>query len=301
MKEKSFGLGVVFMLTSAASLSLVGLFGKLGLHSFSLTSLVFWRYFGAFIFCLILVKCMGKLKKKHLSFSQFKMHFLRAFLVLGAQYTFFYYAEKSTLLNATALLNTGPIFISLIDWGILRKKIGKSTWIGVFISFIGILCILQPNKEIFSSLALVGLFSGAFQGASQVVFGMSSQTEKSDLSVLYLIFTCSLLSLVPALLGGQSLSLGNQESSSVVWVFLGLGVATALNQIFRAEAYQQATPSSLSTFLYFSVLLAGLWDWLVFSRTPSLLSFFGAFLVVLGGGLKVYLRHRILQKRERGL
>ena len=298
MKEKSFGLGVVFMLSSAASLSLVGLLGKLGLNSLSLTSLIFWRYFGAFILCLILVKCMGKLRIRHLSFSQFKLHFLRAFLVLGAQYTFFYYADKSTLLNATVLLNTGPIFISLIDWGVLRKKTGKSTWVGVLISFIGILCLLHPNKEIFSVLGLVGLFSGAFQGASQVVFGLSSQTEKSDLSVLYLIFTCSLLSLVPALLVDKSLGLESQPNISMVWMFLGLGLVTALNQIFRAEAYRHSSPSSLSTFLYFSVLLAGLWDWLFFSRTPSLLSFFGAFLVVAGGGAKVYLRHRILQKKE---
>ena len=298
MKEKSFGLGVVFMLGSAASLSLVGLLGKMGLYSFSLTSLIFWRYFCAFIICLIFVKCIGKLKRKHISFSQFKLHFLRAFLVLASQYSFFYYAENSTLLNATVLLNTGPIFLSLIDWKFLHKKIGKSTWIGVLISFIGILCVLQPDKEIFSILALVGLFSGIFQGASQVVFGLSSQTEKSDLGVLYLLFACAMLSLVPAVFADFSLGLEGQRGTGIEWIFLGVGVVTMLNQIFRAEAYQHSSPSSLSTFLYFSVLLAGFWDWIVFSRTPSLLSFFGAFLIILGGALKVYLRRIILQAKK---
>ncbi len=295
---KSFSTAVLFMASSATSLSLVGLFGKLGLHSFSLTATLFWRFFSAFLVCFIFVKWKKQVKK--ISHKKLTPHLFRAFFVLGSQYSFFYYVNNDSLLNATALLSTGPLFIPFIEKMFQKKRIGKSTWVGIIVAFIGVLCILQPGIEIFSPLIFIGIFSGIFQGCSQVIFGISSKEERSDLSVLYLLFICSFFSLFPYLLLSSS---GANEiptmSLGSILVILALGVTTFCNQIFRAEAYQRSAPGKLAVFTYISVVLAGVWDALFFHNTPNYLAILGSSLVIFGGILKIHLRNKAIKKYQK--
>jgi drug/metabolite transporter (DMT)-like permease len=294
MKKESFAAGVSYMLLSATGLSLVGLFGKLGIPLFSLEAIIFWRYVSGVVLCLGFLWLTGRLNGL-LSFRNPKLQLLRAVFVLGAQYSFYYYIQKDTLLNGMVLLSLGPLFIPLIEWMVFRSPIGKSTWVGLIVSFIGMLCVLQPSAGIFSLLGLIGMLAGLCQGCSQVVFGLSAKNERTDLSVLYTFVLCLILSFIPYLFTGDV-----KETASplfLVWIVLGMGAASVLNQLARAWAYQHGTPSRLSTFLYFSILLGGLFDWLIFHHPPNALSVIGAALVIAGGVLKIYLRSLILRGR----
>lgn len=296
MKQTSFYRGVGFMMLSAAGMSLVGLFGKLGIKDLTVSALMFWRYAAASLLIFFPLLCLGRLEGA-LNFRHFKIQWIRAFFLLISQYCFYYYLMRSNLLNATALLNTGPVFIALIDWGILRKKVGVSTWIGTFMSFLGALLILQPDEGILSLLSLVGLLSGVSQGASQIVFGIQSEKEeKPHISILHLFSLCAVLSLIPFLFFRFEGGRGMQFSAWDLGIILTLGVASIVNQLFRAEAYAHGTPSRLSPYLYFAVLLAGVWDWLIFGLIPNWISLVGAAFIVLGGLLKILLRNWILSK-----
>ncbi len=285
------------MMLSAAGMSLVGLFGKWGIEGLSVQALMFWRYIAALALMSATLFLFGKLKGAfHL--RHLKIEALRTFFVLLAQYCFFIYLLQNNLLNASALLNTGPVFISLIEWGILRRKVGVSSWISAAISFAGALCILQPDAGIFSLVSLIGLLSGASQGASQVVFGFQTQTEeKPHVSVLHLFFLCALFSAIPFAFSPGQMAPAHSFSSWEFFVIAGLGAASIGNQIFRAEAYAHGSPSKLSPYLYLSVLLAGVWDWAFFGRIPNRLTILGALLIVLGGLAKIYLRNWILKRK----
>ena len=285
------------MVLSAAGISLVGLFGRWGIADLSIASLMFFRYIGASALLLFSLGGLGRLRG-FFAFRHLKLQLVRAFFVLLAQYCFFYYLSKADLLNASALLNTGPMFISLIEWGLLRKKVGMSSWVGATVSFIGALCILQPNTGMFSLLSLVGLLSGISQGASQVVFGIQSEKEEYPvLGVAHLFLLCSCLSFVPFLFSASWHTGPQFLSHWDIWVIVGVAVFSIMSQIFRARAYRLGTPSRLSPYLYFSVLLSGVWDWIFFHHIPNTLAILGATLIVLGGLLKVYLRNYLLKKR----
>jgi drug/metabolite transporter (DMT)-like permease len=293
-KPPSFSVGVVYILLSATGLAFVGLLGKLGEESLSLASLIFFRFLTAFLICFLWLWAAGYLKEGF-KFGNPKLHLVRTFFVLVSQYCFFYYVQNNTLLNATVLLNTGPLFIPLIEHGILRNRVGRSTWVGVIVSFMGVICILQPDAGIITLASAVGLLAGISQGASQVVFGISSKMEKSELSVLYLLFLCACFSFIPYVFSlFVSNPMGHVKGANLLIIVL-LGLASVLNQSFRAEAYRHSSPSRLSVFLYFSVLLAGVMDWTIFGKTPNFLSIIGACLIVLGGVLKIYLRRNVSQ------
>jgi len=196
------------------------------------------------------------------------------------------------------LVNTGPLFIPIIEWAVLRQKVGVSTWISLIISFLGVLLVLQPDKDLFSQVGWIGLLAGVTQGASQIVFGINSKVERSDLGVFYLSLSCLILSLGPVLFFGK-MTVPTYELTHIFWIVSALGIASILNQLARAVAYQHGTPSRLSSFMYASVLLAGLWDWLFFGNLPNAFSIMGSILVVLGGLSKIYLRIKILDYKNR--
>ena len=297
MQKESFTTGVVFTLLSATGIALVGLFGKWGGQDFSLEALIFWRYVSAFLLCFLFLWMCGKLRGG-LSFQRPMLHFMRAFFVLGAQYSFYYYIQRETLLNGLVLLSLGPFLIPLIEWVVMRHRIGKSTWVSLIVSFIGVLCILQPDAGIFSLLSLVGVLAGICQGCSQVVFGMSRQHERMELSTLYMIFLCLVLSLIPYLAFAPSLGFKHPGNHwGTIGIIIMLGIASVMSQLTRAVAYQHGTPSRLATFLYFSILLGGVFDWLLFDQIPNALTALGTALVIGGGLLKIYLRSFILKNK----
>lgn len=286
-KEESFPMAAGYTLLSASGMSLVGLLGKLGDSIFLLPSLIFWRFLSGFLICFTMLWFMGLIRHQFWV-KNLKMHLLRALLVLGAQYSFYYYIQKESLLNGTMLLSTGPLFIPIIEWIVLKKKVRAASWLAIGISFVGVICVLQPDREIISLFSAIGLFSGICQGASQVVFGINVKEERSDVGVLYLMFFCALLSLGPFLIG-ETIEPGDRGGfwPSILLV-LGLGLASVFNQLARATAYQHGEPSRLAVFLYFSVILAGFWDWLVFNQLPNWLSVLGAVLIICAGILKLY-------------
>lgn len=288
MDNKDYMSGVFFILLSAVGLSITGLLGKIGFESLTLPGMVFWRYLTGFLFCLFLFFLARKLEEG-ISLEAIKMQGLRALFLLGSQYCFYFFLERNSLLNAMALLNTGPLFIPIFERWILGQHIPKSAWIGIGISFVGVILVLQPNAAIFSYMSLVGLTAGFCQGASQVVFGINTKRDNSNTGVFILMFLAAFASFIPYLFTRATFTPGHHVDIGIVLLLMGLGIASVINQFFRSEAYKRGSPSRLAAFLYFSVLLAGFYDWAFFDLAPDPLSVLGAVLIICGGLLKIYI------------
>lgn len=294
--QESFSLGVIFMLLSALGLAFTGLLGKIGLTRLSLIPLLFWRYVATFFFTLLMMGAMRSFQQG-LQITHFRMHLLRAVLVITTQYSYYFYLENNSIFNAVVLLNTAPLFIPIIERIALGRKIGVSTGISLVIAFVGMLCILQPDTQLFSRTMWIGLLAGIAQGASQVVFGINSKQERSDLSLFYLSLLCLIITAIPLpFVSSRILIIPLTTHHLLYETLLGLGLATLFNQFFRSMAYWHSTPSRLAPFFYVSVVFAGIWDWLFFNNVPNLLSIAGAVLVILGGLAKVYFRGKILRR-----
>ncbi len=284
------------MLLSASGLGVIGLLAKMGMKEFSVLALLFWRFFIAFIVCIAWFSIKHPLKEMF-NFKNSGLQLLRVFFLLLGQYGFFYYLEYSDLLSATVLLNTGPLFIPLIERCILKAKVGKSTWIAVVVSFIGMLCIFQPDGGIFSWISFIGLIAGMSQGASQVVFGIRVKKENPEASIVHLFFFCSIVTLIPYL-SVPNIWITQEELTILNTCLLGgLAIATLWNQVSRSAAYTYGSPARLSPFLYFSVVLAGVFEWTIFHQIPNALSIIGAALVFIGGAIKIFMRKDFLQKK----
>lgn len=297
--SSSFEKGIVWMLLSAACLSFSILFLKINLSYLNYYFLVFLRFFIPFLFILILFSIRWEWKVLIFS-THIPLQLFRCACVLVSQYGIVFYLTKNTLLNATVLLNTAPLFIPIIEWIFLGHRPGKSTILGALLAFLGVILILHPNRSLFTPISGIGLLAAIGQAGSQVLYGLKPKSENPLASLFYLFLFSSLFSgVLFFLIEGKEKIEWSQNYDWIIFTSLILmALGTLLNQYFRGLAYRCGRPSTLVTFLYFSVFVSAFLDWVVFKHTPSLLTVIGSVLIVLGGVLKVFLRAKILKSKK---
>lgn len=294
--KTSYEWGVLWMLLSATMLSCSFFFLKINIASINYFFLLLLR----FSIPLIVVTLIIILFRDWKAFkTTIGLQISRALCVVIAQYGFAYYISKNTLLNATVLLNAAPLFIPLIEWLFLKHKPGKSTIAGALISFFGVILILRPTASLFTPLSAVGLIAAVAQASSQILFGMRPKSQSVLSGLFYLFLLTSAFSLFVFLFAEEAEKLPDMNTVHG-WLLLSvilMGFATLLNQYFRGLAYRCGRPSTLATFLYFSVFVSFCFDWFFFHNIPTFLSIMGSLLVLAGGFIKIYLRAHILKKR----
>ncbi len=98
------------------------------------------------------------LKTQHIGY-----HFGRAAFGVSASFLYMLSMEHISMVNATLLFNTTPIFIPLLSILFLGAVVTKRTWLAIGIGFIGIILIIRPSEQIFTQPGNhIGLASGIF-------------------------------------------------------------------------------------------------------------------------------------------
>lgn len=278
MRLKKFEKGIVYILFSTSFLSFFSLCVKFGLREVSIWTMTLMRFLLPLLFAMPILWMTGAFKKMW-PLKNIRLQFYRSSAVFIGQLSMIYYLTRASLLDATLLWGTGPIFIPLILRIFYKQRILKVTWITIAVSFVGIVLILKPDQGIFDPFSVWGLISGLSMAISQILFGLSTEKGDPGENLFYLFLFSSILSLIPYFLYEEnhfSFQLSNIEVGSVIGIALG----TLGNQFFRGLAYQQAPPALLTPFLYFSILLSGFFDWMVFKQTPDILTLIGSILVI---------------------
>lgn len=280
------------MLLSAATLSFFTLFAKFSIDSTSYFLLIFLRFAIPLVLLVPYLLWSTSIKELFLK-SNFKMQLLRGSCILVYQYSIFYYLMYSSLLDATVLQNTAPLFMPILERLFFKHRFEKKVFLSIFISFVGVLCILQPDRSIFAKLSIAGFLAPLGQAGSQVLYGHQAKHENQKSTLLYQFFFCSVVSAIVFVFFKEFFGEANslEHYSPLLWVnIICLGVASILNQSFRGAAYKHGRASALAPFLYGSIIFSAVLDWAIFHYLPNWLSLVGAILVIAGGLIQVYKR-----------
>jgi len=272
------------MLLSAANLSIYSLFVKEGSQGISVIAITFFRFFLPLLICLPFFWWGGTLKELW-PLKNIRLQFLRSVSVIGTQLAMIYYLTKASLLDANMLWCTGPIFIPILSRLFYGTRIPKITWLSIGISFLGVALVLKPDEGIFDLFSLFGLLSGIGMAISQVLYGVNMERGKMGENLFYLFFFCSALMVIPFFVW-EDVAFDLNASKATVLAVIALSLASLFNQWFRGLAYRCASPIFLTPFLYFSVIVSGFFDWIVYRQTPDLWAYVGIALVLLGAGIK---------------
>lgn len=210
-------------------------------------------------------------------------HLLRGLAGLGAMYCFFFAIGRMRLADAVLLNYSLPLFVPFIESGWLGEPFPRRLWRGIGIGFLGLLLILKPGLSMFQPAALVGLLAAVLAALAQVGVRRLTRTEPVTRIVFYFGVVSTLVSAPPALLSWTT------PSRALLPALLLLGLTATLAQLFMTRAYAHAPAAQVGPFIYSSVVFAGGFDWLLFSRLPDAITLAGAALVCFAGILTLRL------------
>lgn len=270
--DTNLPLGIFLIVLTWILFAIINAFVKVMSESLSTHAILFFQNFFAFLLFIPFI-CINpnvlKTKKPALVI-------LRAILGVLTYYLLFFSVKMIPLVDAALLSNTAPLFIPFILLFWIKKKISKMQLLGIFVGFCGVILILKPGVEIFSFGSIIALLAGMC--TAMVMATVRLLSSESPVTVIFYYMLISSLILFPFLW------LEWQTPSTKLWLFLIIsGILMYFTQIFFTQAFKYACATNLGPFSYTFVIVAGIIDWLVWGNVPTLFSFIGIILVILGG------------------
>ena len=191
------------------------------------------------------------------------------------------------LANATAILQSLPLAMTVAGALVLGERVGPLRWSAVAVGFLGVLLIVQPGADGFNVYSLHALGSVAAVTLRDVVTRQMSPALPSltvaSATALTVTLAFGLLALVPGLSGAWV------RPSAQGWGLLALAAAFLVAGYLLAVMMMRAGEVSfIAPFRYTGLLWALLLGVLLWGDWPDLLTLMGAALVVAAGSFALW-------------
>ncbi|OGT40673.1 MAG: hypothetical protein A3E81_04120 [Gammaproteobacteria bacterium RIFCSPHIGHO2_12_FULL_36_30] len=242
--------------------------------------LIFFRFSISLILLLPWV-----IKNPHFTFKiqQPAQYIIRILAALLGLFFVFYAIKFIPLVDALLLNNTSPLFVPLIAWLLVGAKTPAKALFGIALGFVGIAIILHPGLKIISFASLIALASGLLVALAIVQMRLISKTSQTIQMLFYYFLVSTIISGIVAALQWKS-PIGYET-----WfLLLGIGIFGTLYQVVATMAYVTAPVRLISPLIFLTVIFGGLFDWLIWGSTPSLLTYIGTLLVIIGAIITIY-------------
>ncbi|HZY65488.1 MAG: DMT family transporter [Actinomycetota bacterium] len=208
---------------------------------------------------------------------------LGGFLAFTVYHVTLNYGEVTVTAGpASLLVNTAPIFTALLATAFLGERLRGIGWVGMFVSFVGAALIALGEGEglRFAPGAFIILIAAVSVSIYLVIQKPYLKKYGSLNFTAYAIWAGTLFTLVflPGLAGEvRSAPL----DATLALVYLGI-FPTAIAYVTYAYVFSQLTASRGVSFLYLVGPTAFVIAWIWLGEVPSLLSFIGAGIVLMG-------------------
>ena len=255
-------------------------------------SIAFWRLI---IACLILALILTVLRKPfqlNLVGKNLKELFILSFF-LGLHFIFFISAVKdTTILNATVLVNTTPIFSMFVSSFLFKLKPSRLAILGLTISFIGV-CVIAYNETITANVR-PEVFSGNLKGDLEAVFaalvesfylnyGRKIRNQMTILSTMFPIYMLTAIIVGVLSVPATNKILTLPTETAIILPLVGLGLLpTAMAHTLYFSSLSNLKSFETATMALIEPVGATVLGIILFKEIPQYLFVFGATLILLG-------------------
>ncbi len=302
------GLGIFFIALGMFSISINDMMIKLLSGDYPLHQLVFARSGLGILISLIIVQLEGGwhiLKTKRPG-----LHALRGILIVIANMSYFAALAAMPLADATALFFVAPLMITLLSVPILGEKVGPVRMTAVLIGFGGALIMQRPWQsaealDVNRLVLLLPILAAFTYALNQILTRKLGMTSKASAMAVYIQASFILVSLGFFFVAGDGRFAEGVENPSWIfllrpwlwpasedlWVFIALGVNSAIVGYSLSQAYRVADAGTIAPYEFLGLPLAVLWGFAVFGDLPVVAVWIGMILI-LASGLLVFIRER---------
>ena len=162
------------------------------LHTFEIA--FFRNFFGMLAALPLLLKHGPGLLKT----DQLPRYVVRCVLGVCAMFAGFWAIGHLPLAHAISLTYSSPLFVTIAAVFWLGEQVRARRWTAVLVGFIGVLVIVRPGTDGFSSGSLVAVLAAVLSGIVAIQIKQLSRTEPADRIVILTTLFWVPLSLLPA-------------------------------------------------------------------------------------------------------
>jgi S-adenosylmethionine uptake transporter len=303
--------GIGFVLAGMAAISVNDVLIKELSGGYPLHQMVFIRSAIGIVFSLMLVQMEG-------GFSILRtrnpgLHLMRGGLVVISNLTYFAALAVIPLAEATALFFVAPLMITLLSIPLLGEKVGPIRLAAVSVGFGGVVLMMRPwdsGADVSRLILLLPVLSALTYALNQIMTRRLGATTRASAMAVYIQGIFIIVSLMFYAVAGDGRYAAGVENGSVQfllrawvwpegtdrWLFLGLGLNSAIIGFALAQAYRLADAAVVAPFEYIGLPLAIFWGWLIWGDVPTAIVWTGSALI-LGSGLFVFIRERFKSRR----
>ena len=232
---------VLFTVAIAAMVKLIA-------NDISVFMILFFRY----LLCIPLLLLTATFQRGAAAFRvQDKAKLaLRSAMGLGSFGCLFAALQTIELSKMTALLQTIPIFVTLLAPILLGETVGWRRRMAVLIGFVGAVLIVDPtHADWFNQGVLLGIASPFFGALMLLTLRRLGQTDHPSTTALWYNIIGAAVFFGVCL----SLDIPMPNSENIVLILCIIGVMSSFQQFFLAHSYKLAPASVLAPLRYLSV------------------------------------------------
>ena len=194
------------------------------------------------------------------------------------------------LAQAIALSYSTPLFVTVAAVWWLGEQVRARRWIAVTIGFVGMLVIVRPGTEGFTTGSLVAVLAAVLSAAVAIQIKQLSSTEPADRIVLWTTLLWVPMSLGPALFVWE-------WPSGIAWLWvIASGVLGTSAHLLWTRAIKLGDVSALTPISFVQLVVVALFGYLLFDERLDRWTVVGAVIIF---AANAYIAHREAQLARR--
>jgi S-adenosylmethionine uptake transporter len=267
--------GVIFILVSMFGFVVNDTLMKSLFITFPLVEIIFLRA----LFCLLPLFIAIRIQRVAIvnySRTSWSLMLLRGFAEVMATLTFLNALKHLPLPNVTAIIQILPLTVTMAAALFLNERVGLKRWTAIVIGFIGVMIVIKPGTEGFSSYSYYAVLSVIFVTMREIV------TRKIPAEVPAIMITFI-----------TALSVGITATIFLPFILVwSAGMAIFVGYFFSIKSMRIGEISFVSQFRYSAMIWAVLLGYFVFNDIPAQNTIIGA-LIIVASGLYAFHRKRL--------
>lgn len=277
--------GVALMLTAMAVLPFLDVCAKhLGQQGMPVIQIVWARMaFGLLLTAPVLAAKEGRAA---LVPTRIPIHTLRALLLMGATFSFFYALTFQGIAETLAVFFVQPLVVTALSPLVLGERVGLRRWIAVLVGFIGTLIIIRPGLVTVNPGSLLGFAAGTSLACYML---LTRRIAGKDSALATTFYT----TLMGTIIVTAAVIFVWQQPTGLQWLLMMLLAAiAAAGHYLIVRAYDHAEASLLAPLAYTEMIMAVTLGYLFFGDFPDVWTFVGV-AILIASAIYISLREQV--------
>ena len=258
--------------------------------SYPLMQVVWARYTFHLAFLVIM---LGPRVRAVMATGRLWLQLVRSGLLMVTTILFFFGLIRIPLADASAIMYTAPLLVTVLSMPLLGERVGPRRWAGVVIGFAGALIIIRPGAGIMQSAALMLLGAACFHALYQITTRKLGHTDRPITTLFY-------TPLVGTLLASAMMPFLWVSPDPFSWLLMAiLGLFGGAGHFMLIKAFQASQAATITPFTYTNLLWATVYGYFLFGNLPDIWTVFGA-VVIIASSLYIFYREQRRDKAKFG-